>query len=239
LISIVIPAYNEARRLPPTLAAIHSYVKGRSLQAEVIVIDDGSADDTAAAAERVASEQRISSLRVVRQPNQGKGAAVRTGVFAATGDVIVMTDADMSTPISEMPKLIDAINRGCDVAIGSRYRDRALLAVRQPLYREAAATLYNRAVQAFLVPGIRDTQCGFKAFRRGAARTLFQPLVIQGFAFDVEILYRARRLGMSIEEVPVRWRDEAGSTVQPIKHAITSTLSLIKIKVLLSRERAD
>jgi dolichyl-phosphate beta-glucosyltransferase len=232
-VSIVVPAYNEALRLPGTLNAIGAYLAETRTEADVIVVDDGSVDGTASLVRDLARSWDTGNLEVISYlPNRGKGAAVREGVLAARQDVVLMTDADMSTPISEMPKLLAAIDGGASVAVGSRYLDRQLLEVRQPLYRELSASLYNRAVQRWLIPGIRDTQCGFKAFRRLAGVELFTLLIIQGFAFDVEILYRAHRRGMTITEVPVIWRDMSGSTVQPLKHAITSTLSLVKIRVM-------
>ena len=232
-VCIVVPAYNEALRLPGTLDAIRAYLAGTRTEADIIVVDDGSTDGTASLVRDLARSWHTGNLEVISyQPNRGKGSAVREGVLAARQDVVVMTDADLSTPISEMPKLLAAIAGGASVAVGSRYLDRQLLEVRQPLYRELSASLYNRAVQRWLIPGIRDTQCGFKAFQRPAGVELFTPLIIQGFAFDVEILYRAHRRGMTITEVPVIWRDMSGSTVQPLKHAITSTLSLVKIRVM-------
>jgi dolichyl-phosphate beta-glucosyltransferase len=232
MVSIVIPAYNEAARLPAGLESVARYLLESKLDAEVIVVDDGSTDGTAQVARQRGAELGLERFEIlVQDPNQGKGAAVRRGVLAAKGERIVMTDTDMSTPIEEMPKLLAALDGGYQVAIGSRYVDRSLLEERQPFYREFSSMLYNRAVQATMLPGVRDTQCGFKAFDAAAAREIFDPLIIQGFAFDVEVLYRARRRGMRIKEVAVRWKDAPGSTVKPIRHAITSTLSLVKIRL--------
>lgn len=203
-LSFVIPAYNEEKRLPVSLARIADWLGSRtpSISAELIVVDDGSADRTAAVAEKTAAGLGL-AVRVLRFPeNRGKGAAVRAGVLEAAGDQVLVTDADLSTPIEEVEKLLAA---GAPVAIGSRGVDATLVKERQPLFRVASGKLFNLLVRVLAVSGIRDTQCGFKLFRRDAAREVFTRATVDRFAFDVEALLLARRLGYAIAEVPVLW----------------------------------
>jgi dolichyl-phosphate beta-glucosyltransferase len=216
-LSIVIPAYNEALRITPTLERLHAFLTTRTESYEIVVVDDGSADDTAALVERLA--ERISGLRVVRSPeNRGKGSAVRIGMLSAVGKIRLMCDADGSMPAEEMPKLLARLaRRGTDIAIGSRYVTGATVDVLQPLYRRLWSRLCNRVVQRTLVPGVRDTQCGFKAFRADVAVDLFRRARIDGWAFDLEILALARRRGYRIDEVGVSWTDDQRSRVNPLK----------------------
>lgn len=208
-LSVVIPAYNEARRLPATLERVRAHLGGAKRVFEVVVVDDGSSDGTADAA-RAAGE----AVRVLRhEPNRGKGYAVRRGMLAATGERRLMTDADLSTPIEALARLEAEIDRGVDVAIGSRAVAGARIEVHQPAYREAMGRLFNVLVQALLLPGLADTQCGFKLFTAAAAATAFGACRLDGFSFDVEALYAARRRGLRIAEVPVVWRNDAASRV--------------------------
>jgi dolichyl-phosphate beta-glucosyltransferase len=203
-LSLVIPAYNEERRLPVSLARIADWLGSRSpaLSAEVLVVDDGSADRTAAVAEKTAAGLGL-AFRVIRLPeNRGKGAAVRAGVLESSGEHVLVTDADLSTPIEEVDKLLAS---GAAVAIGSRGLDATLVKERQPLFRVASGKLFNLLVRVLAVSGIRDTQCGFKLFRREAALEVFSRATVDRFAFDVEALLLARRLGYAIVEVPVLW----------------------------------
>jgi dolichyl-phosphate beta-glucosyltransferase len=208
-LSVVIPAYNEALRLPATLARVRAHLAGRGVPHEIVVVDDGSSDATAEVA-RAGGE----TVRVLRhEPNRGKGYAVRRGMLAAGGERRLMTDADLSTPIEELAKLEAAIDRGFDVAIGSRAVAGATIEVHQPAYREAMGRLFNVLVQALLLPGLADTQCGFKLFTAGAAEAAFGACRLDGFSFDVEALYVARRRGLRIAEVPVVWRNDAATRV--------------------------
>jgi dolichyl-phosphate beta-glucosyltransferase len=214
-LSIVIPAYNEAKRIVPTLQALARFVASQPLRTEILVIDDGSSDDTVAVVE--AQRAVIAGLRVVRQlPNRGKGAAVRLGMLTARAPIRMMCDADGSMPPEEMRKLLSAlIDHRADIAIGSRYID-GKAAASQPLYRRLWSRLCNQVIQRTLVPGIVDTQCGFKAFTAEAARELFGRSRIDGWAFDLEILALALRRGYHVEEIGVTWVDDPRSRVNPL-----------------------
>jgi glycosyltransferase involved in cell wall biosynthesis len=216
-LSIIVPAYNEEHRLPPTLDRLHAFLSQQPLRYEILVVDDGSRDNTCAVVEQTMT--RIPNLRLVRQtPNRGKGAAVRMGMLAARGQLRVMCDADCSMPPEQLPRLIAPIVEcRAEIAIGSRYAEGAKTDVKQPLYRVLWSRLANKVIQRSLVPGVRDTQCGFKAFTAEAARGLFSVAKIDGWAFDLEILALARRRGYSIEEVGVEWMDDRRSRINPLK----------------------
>ena len=216
-LSIVVPAYNEELRLSPTLARLHAYHQSQPLRYEIIVVDDGSQDGTCALVEKTALE--LPHLRLVRQmPNRGKGAAVRLGMLAARGQIRVMCDADGSMPPEQLPALLaPIISCKATISIGSRYAPGAKTDVKQPMYRVLWSRLCNKVIQRSLVPGVRDTQCGFKAFTAEAARDLFGSGRIDGWAFDLEILALARRRGFAIAEVGVEWADDGRSRVNPLK----------------------
>ncbi len=215
-LSIVVPAYNEEARLPPTLDRLHAFLSAQPLRYEIVVVDDGSKDKTCEVVEQAMT--RIPHLRLVRQlPNAGKGAAVRRGMLAATGQIRVMCDADCSMPPEQLPRLLaPIINCKAEIAIGSRYAEGAKTDVKQPAYRVMWSRLANKVIQRSLVPGIRDTQCGFKAFTAEAARDLFKRATINGWAFDLEILALAIRRGFAIEEVGVEWMDDNRSRINPL-----------------------
>lgn len=216
-LSIVVPAYNEEHRIAPTLDRLHAFLSAQPLRYEIVVVDDGSRDETCAVVEQAAS--RIANLRLVRQsPNAGKGAAVRRGMLAARGQIRVMCDADCSMPPEELPRLLAPIIAcTAEISIGSRYAEGARTDVKQPLYRVLWSRLCNKVIQRSLVPGIRDTQCGFKAFTAEAARDLFKRATIDGWAFDLEVLALARRRGFAIAEVGIEWKDDDRSRVNPLK----------------------
>jgi dolichyl-phosphate beta-glucosyltransferase len=216
-LSIIVPAFNEEHRLPPTLARLHAFLSTQPVRSEIVVVDDGSRDGTCAVVERAMAA--IPNLRLVRQtPNRGKGAAVRLGMLEARGQIRVMSDADGSMSPDQLPRLLAPIIAGtADIAIGSRYAEGARTDVKQPFYRVLWSRLANRVIQRSLVPGVRDTQCGFKAFTAEAARALFSLGRIDGWAFDLEILALARRMGFSIAEVGVEWTDDRRSRVNPLK----------------------
>jgi len=227
-LSVVIPAYNEALRLPATLARLHEHLSGRAH--EILVVDDGSSDATGEIALRAGG-----AVRVLRhEPNRGKGYAVRRGMLAAAGARRLMSDADLSTPIEELARLEAEIDAGFDVAIGSRAVAGARIEVRQPAYREAMGRLFNRLVQLLLLPGVADTQCGFKLFTAGAAEAAFRPCRLDGFSFDVEALYVARRRGLRIAEVPIVWRNDAATRVG-LGGGSAAFLDLLRIRVLAAR----
>jgi dolichyl-phosphate beta-glucosyltransferase len=226
-LSVVIPAYNEEARIGPTLAAVTAWLDAEREDYEVIVVDDGSRDATA----RVVEQQASPRLRLLRLPeNRGKGAAVRAGVLASTGDQVLFSDADLATPISELPKLRERLEHGYAVAIGSRGLPGADIRVRQHPVREMMGRTFNVIVRAFLIGGIRDTQCGFKLFRGPVARELFAESRVDGFAFDVEVLLLARR-HHRIAEVPVVWRHVEQSKVSPGVDAARMLVDVVRMKL--------
>jgi dolichyl-phosphate beta-glucosyltransferase len=209
-LSVVIPAYNEAHRLPPTLERVSRYLCSQAASFEIVVVDDGSRDATAEVAERFGGP----AMTVLRSAaNHGKGHAVRTGMLRARGALRLMTDADLSTPIEDVGLLRRRLDDGYDVAIGSRAVTGANVEVHQPWYREAAGRTFNRLVRALALPGLYDTQCGFKLWRGEAAVRAFSLARLDGFSFDVEVLFIARRQGARIAEVPVTWRNDAATRV--------------------------
>jgi glycosyltransferase involved in cell wall biosynthesis len=216
-LSIIVPAYNEEARLPPTIERLHAFLSKQPMRYEIVVVDDGSKDNTCAVVEEHA--KRIPHLRLVRQlPNKGKGAAVRMGMLAARGQIRVMCDADCSMPPEQLPLLLAPIIAcKAQIAIGSRYAEGAKTAIKQPFYRVLWSRLANKVIQRSLVPGIRDTQCGFKAFTAEVARDLFKRAKIDGWAFDLEILALARRRGYDIAEIGVEWMDDNRSRINPLK----------------------
>jgi len=227
-ISIVIPAYNEALRLPTTLDRVQGYLATAGLTAEVIVVDDGSRDDTAEVVQRYA--QRWPQLKLVAaERNAGKGAAVRLGMAAARGRYRVFSDADLSVPIDDMEKLLPPLHAGAGVAIASRGLRDSQVELHQPWYRETMGKIFNRLVRIFVLGGVHDTQCGFKAFTAEVADRVFPVLQTRGFGFDVELLYRAQHAGYKIVEVPTRWINSPQSRVHPIRHSAAMFLELLAI----------
>ena len=215
-LSIVIPAYNEAARIAGPLHTVIEYLNDSPWEGEVIVVDDGSTDDTAGTAERVFAEAggRVAA-RVIRvEPNRGKGHAVRTGLLAARAPIALFSDADLSTPITETPKLVAPIRSGeYDVVFGSRAIDRNLIGVHQPWRREQSGRVFNLVMRLVTDLPYKDTQCGFKAFRMDVCRPVIEGGVIDRFGFDVELLFIARRAGLRLLERAVRWNDVEGSKV--------------------------
>ena len=216
LVSILIPAYNESARLGQTLAHVLAYLNAQPYPSEVLVVDDGSTDETRLVAETgfAARTGHVAARVLSYQPNRGKGYAVRQGLLAAQGQVAVFSDADLSTPIEELPKLLDPILAGdYDVVFGSRALDRSLIGVHQPWLREQSGRFFNLVMRATTGLPYWDTQCGFKAFRLAACRPLAEAAALDRFGFDVELLLLAHRAGLRLREQPVRWNDAAGSKV--------------------------
>ena len=227
-LSIVIPSFNEELRLSPTLERIAGYIETQRPNTEVIVVDDGSSDRTAAVAE--SWRERIARLRVVSNgTNRGKGYSVRHGSLEAVGDIVLFTDADLSAPIEEAEKLLCAL-KSHDVAIGSRAVDRSLIEVRESLFREFAGIVFNKIVRITLRLPFVDTQCGFKAFRRERCRLIFEQQTIERFGFDPELLYLARHHGLSTVEVPVRWAHSPATKVNMLRDSVQMFLDIFIIR---------
>lgn len=228
-VTIVIPAHNEAQRIGATLRTIRDYLCASSFDAAVIVVDDGSTDETATLAAQAVEPLDV---RVIRVPaNRGKGYAVRTGMAAADGTYVLMTDADLSTPIHEVASLLRAMDEGADVAIGSRDLPQSNVVVHQPWWREHMGDMFNVCARALGLTSFYDTQCGFKLLRVVDAKRLCPLLVVDGFAFDVELLFAARALGLSVRDVPVEWRHAEFSRVHPLRAPITMLRDLVRVRL--------
>ena len=228
-LSIIIPAYNEAERITPTLREVAAWVEAEHIAAEILVVDDGSRDATVAVVEALAAE--LPGVRLIAStPNRGKGHAVRLGMLSARGTLRLFMDADNSTSIAQLPALLDRVAAGADVAIGSRRAPGAVSGVRPPWYRRAWSRLANRVIQADLLEGIHDTQCGFKLFTAEAAARVFERLSTDGWGFDLEVLVLARRLGYRIDEVAVTWSDDPRSKIHPLRDALRITREFLRIR---------
>lgn len=221
-LSIIIPAYNEAARLGLTLRTIFDYLRDEAIENEVIVVDDGSTDETIEVAKQSIKSHGNASARVIPvNPNRGKGHAVYTGLLAATAPVALFTDADLSTPITETPKLVLPIERGeYDLTFGSRALDRSLIGVHQPWRREQGGRVFNLIVRLATGLPFWDTQCGFKAFRLSVCRPIIEAATIERFGFDVELLYVAYKAGLRLQEIPVRWDHNEGSKVDVMRDSL-------------------
>jgi len=227
--SIVIPAYNESGRLRPTLDKLLAYAEQKHWEIEILVVNDGSRDDTADIV-RAYSLTHPQVVLVENPGNHGKGYSVRNGMLHARGDVCLFTDADLSSPIDEAQKLFDAISAGADIAIGSRWLRADLQTERQPLYRQLLGRIYNLVLRIFLGLNFADTQCGFKAFRRAAAQRIFPLQHIERWGFDPEILFLARRLGFSVKEVPVVWAHSEGTRLSPFRDGVRMFGEVLRIR---------
>ena len=227
-ISIIIPAYNEEKRIVSTLQKILDYLTTKDFAWEIILVDDGSIDRTSEIAKGLIKNER---LRVIKNPvNQGKGYSVKKGALASNGEIILFSDADLSTPIEELDKMIPWLNEGYDIVIGSRALPESAIEIRQSCYREIMGKTFNLLVRTFVLKGFKDTQCGFKCFKRETALKVFNLQKINGFAFDVEILLIAKRLGLKIKDVQVRWINAPESKVHLIRGSFSMLWELFKIK---------
>jgi len=230
-LSIIIPAYNEEPRIGDSLQSILAYLKDSPWDYELIIVNDGSHDRTV---DVVGSflDETVNITVLDNEMNRGKGYSVKRGVLAAKGRYVLFTDTDLSTPIQDVEKLIKALEEGFDVAIGSRALPASEVTVHQKWYRESGGRLFNLVVQMLTLPGIKDTQCGFKCFTREAAQRVFPRQNLQGWSFDVEILFIARRLGLSIKEVPVVWSNSFDSRVSFLKDGFRMVTDLIRIRLM-------
>lgn len=228
-LSIVVPAYNEAARLGTTLRAILDYLNDTEEDAELIVVDDGSRDETAVVAERAVAKCGAISARVIRyEPNRGKGYAVRTGLLAAGANIALFSDADLSTPITETPRLVDPIRNGeSDLTFGSRALDRSLIGVHQPWRREQGGRVFNLIVRSATGLPFWDTQCGFKAFRMNVCRPLIEAAQIDRFGFDVELIYLAHLARLRLREIAVRWNHVAGGPLDASSNYSRDSMRMI------------
>ena len=231
-LSVIIPVYNEEKRVGKTLDAAFQYLKAKRITAEILIVDDGSNDKTLQVVERFKRQSTPKQvLKILKQSvNLGKGAAVKTGVLAAQGKFVLYMDADNATRLSEYEKFKPFFKKGVDVIVGSRAVDRKQVKVHQPLYREAIGRVGNVIIQLLVVPGIKDTQCGFKAFSQKAARSIFPLQTINRFGFDVELLFIAKKQGLSILETPVEWQDDSNSRVNALRDSIRTFSELFLIR---------
>lgn len=234
-ISIIIAAYNEERRIIPSLFKIKEYVTKQDLPYEIIVVDDGSVDSTHQVVMDLIKD--IPYLKVISYvPNRGKGYALRQGVLASKGEVILLTDADLSTPIEELSKLLPLIyNHKYDIAIGSRALALSEIVKKQPWWRQSMGKFFNRLVKTLVIEDFKDTQCGFKLFRGDMARSLFKEAQVDRFAYDVEILAIAKKRGKRIVEVPITWINSPESRVSPIRDSFQMLGDLLKIRITIGK----
>ena len=235
MMSIVIPAYNEEKRIAGSLLETCAYMNDFGLEYEIIVVDDGSSDGTGRTVDHIAMHVR--NVRLVRyEKNRGKGHALRTGVLGTKGDLILVMDADLSTPMEELRKLMPYLSEGgFDIAIGSRALALSDIIKKQPWWRRGMGKMFNKIVKAIVIGGFNDTQCGFKLFRGVVGRNLFGEAKINRFAYDVEILALARKKGYGIQEVPIRWINSPESKVDPVKDSLQMLADLVRIRFAVGK----
>ncbi|MCC7164317.1 MAG: glycosyltransferase family 2 protein [Anaerolineae bacterium] len=238
LVSVVIPAYNEARRLPQTLQRVSDYLAAQNYPSEILVVDDGSSDNTTDVVETFAAQHP--NVRLIRNDHRGKGYTVRTGMLAAQGHIVLFSDADLSTPIEDLEKLLPWFERGYDIVIGSR-EGAGANRIHEPIYRHIMGRVFNSIVQLLTVRGIEDTQCGFKAFRDEVAQDVFSRMLLYGdnaqqvrggmvTAFDVEALFIGHKSGYRIREVPVQWRYGTETKVNPLKDSFRNFRDVLLVR---------
>ena len=227
--SIVIPAYNEGARLGATLEKVLAYVHAQNWDAEVIVVNDGSHDNTADIVRTFAAKE--ARLRLVENPgNRGKGYSVRNGMLQARGHIIFFSDADLSSPIEEAPKLLQALEAGADIAIGSRWLRAETQTQRQPLHRQIFGRIFNLLLRVTLGLKFKDTQCGFKAFRKPAVQVIFPLQKIERWGFDPEILFLARKFKFKVKEVPVAWGHSGGTRIHPLIDGSRMATEMVRVR---------
>jgi glycosyltransferase involved in cell wall biosynthesis len=227
--SIILPAYNESARISSTLERILAHATKCGWNVEIIVVNDGSSDDTADIVRQCAGAHPV--VRLIENPgNRGKGYSVRNGMLRARGDILLFSDADLSSPIEEADKLFIAIGKGADIAIGSRWVDSRLQVRRQPLHRRLFGRIFNLALRVILGLQFKDTQCGFKAFTRRSAQAIFPLQKIERWGFDPEILYLAEKFGFAVAEVPVAWSHREGTRIHPLRDGIRMFFELLRIR---------
>lgn len=227
--SIVIPAYNESERIRTSLDRVLAHIGERGWNAEVLVVNDGSTDNTAQIVQEYAAEHP--ALRLLENPgNHGKGYSVRHGMLQATGEVLLFSDADLSSPIEEADKLFAALAEGGDVAMGSRWLRTELQTQRQPLHRQLFGRIFNLALRIILGLQYRDTQCGFKAFTRRATNLIFPLQHIERWGFDPEILFLARKFGLKVQEIPVKWAHREGTRIDPLRDGLRMFVEILTIR---------
>ena len=227
-LSLVIPAYNEQARLPFTLAEIEAYLCREETDCEVVVVDNGSRDATSAVVQQAAV--KFPKLRLLRTDRRGKGLAVRAGMLSAKGDVVIFADADLSWSVDDLKRFLSFVDAKNPVVIGSR-EGLGARRIGEPVYRHLMGRVFNRVVQALAVPGVEDTQCGFKAFRADAAKAIFTRQRLDGFGFDVEVLYLARRLGYPIRVVPLHWEHKENSRVAPLRDTLAMLTDVLRVRL--------
>jgi len=229
-LSIVIPAYNEEARIASTLEAVSDFLSLQTYTSEVVISDDGSLDGTLAICREFAKAH--SNFKILhKEKNHGKGAAVRSGMLEASGEYVLMCDADLATPIQELDGFWEHIKEGADIVIASRPLKESHLVRRQPFYRELAGRAFNHAVRIMAVQDIYDTQCGFKLFRGEVARRIFPLCSLDGFSFDIEVLHIAQKLGFSIVEAAVHWYHQPGSKVRVLRDGLRMLSDLVRIRL--------
>jgi dolichyl-phosphate beta-glucosyltransferase len=235
-VSIIVPAYNEQYRIGNTLKKIDAYFKKKGCKYEIIVVDDGSTDNTV----KVIKSLKNKHIHILKNGiNRGKGYSVRAGIMDSENSLVLFSDADLATPVEEFDKMHDEIKKGYDIVIASRNLPESKVLVTRSIYRKIIGKTFPLIVRLLLLRGIKDTQCGFKLLKSDAAKKVVKVQFIPRFAFDVEMLFIARKKGYKIKEVPVRWNDIKGSKVNPIKESFRMLMGIIKIKYYNITERYD
>lgn len=235
-LSVIVPVYNEEKTIEGTLKKISEYLQKNNWKYEIIVVDDGSRDTTRKVVENY--KKRNTHIKLLRnKANRGKGYAVKKGILKANGKYLLFSDADLSTPIEEVEKLLKWLGQGYDVAIGSRGLQESRIEIHQPWYRETMGRIFNLLVQAIVMRGIKDTQCGFKCFKKEVAHNLFPQQKIDGFAFDTEILFLARKHNYKVREVPIRWINSPITRVHSIYSSFQMLKDLMRIKINAWKKR--